>query len=52
MMFIRIGKPDYSCQDFIFDILDRLEDEDIIDADSGDYKTNKGAIKVKRESWQ
>lgn len=45
-------RPDYSCQDFILDILDRLEDEDIIDADNGDYKTNKDAIKAKRESWE
>ncbi|KAK2801101.1 hypothetical protein FQN49_008917 [Arthroderma sp. PD_2] len=49
---VRNEEADYSCQDFVFDILEKLEDENIIDADIGDYKTRKNALKAKRESWQ
>ena len=49
---VRNEQSDYSCQDFILDLLDRLEEEDIIDANSGNYRRNKDAIKAKRESWQ
>ncbi|PGH36929.1 hypothetical protein GX50_00163 [[Emmonsia] crescens] len=48
---VRNEEFDYSCQDFVLDVLDRLEEEDIIDADSGDYKSNKNSLKSKRESW-
>lgn len=45
-------KSDYSCQDFVLDVLARLEDKGLVDADSSDYKTNKDAVQAKRESWQ
>lgn len=49
---IRNEESDYSCQDFVLDVLERLEDEDIVDANNLEYKSNKDAIKAKRESWQ
>ncbi|KKZ60490.1 hypothetical protein EMCG_04854 [[Emmonsia] crescens] len=44
-------KSDYSCQDFVLDILERLEEDEIIDV-SGNYKKNQDALKAKRGSWQ
>ncbi|OAX83194.1 hypothetical protein ACJ72_02449 [Emergomyces africanus] len=45
-------ESDYCCQDFVLDVLDKLEEDDIIDVDSGDYESNKAAIQEKRESWK
>ncbi|KAK2734485.1 hypothetical protein FQN55_002655 [Onygenales sp. PD_40] len=49
---VRNDKSDYSCQDFILEILERLEEEHIIAAEDGDYQRNKSALAAKRESWQ
>ncbi|KAK2780745.1 hypothetical protein FQN53_001013 [Emmonsiellopsis sp. PD_33] len=49
---VRNDKSDYSCQDFILEILERLEEEHIIAAENGDYQRNKNALTAKRESWQ
>ncbi|KAL3474336.1 hypothetical protein BJX99DRAFT_260443 [Aspergillus californicus] len=49
---IRNHEADYSCQDFVLDVLNRLEEELIIDKNSVDYKSKRDALKAKRESWQ
>ncbi|OJD20254.1 hypothetical protein ACJ73_08413 [Blastomyces percursus] len=49
---VRNETADYSCQDFVLDVLERLEDEGVIGAKDDDYKKNKDTIKAKRESWQ
>ncbi|KAK2813704.1 hypothetical protein FQN50_000102 [Emmonsiellopsis sp. PD_5] len=51
-MPIHNDRSDYSCQDFVLEILDKLEGEGIIDRENDDYQNNKGALKAKRESWQ
>lgn len=49
---IRNSEADYSCQDFVLDVLNMLESEFIIDGNSADYKSKRAALKAKRESWQ
>ncbi|PGH02731.1 hypothetical protein GX51_04465 [Blastomyces parvus] len=49
---VRNETADYSCQDFVLNVLNSLEDEGMIDAEDGDYQKNKNIIKAKRESWQ
>ncbi|PGH13675.1 hypothetical protein AJ79_03524 [Helicocarpus griseus UAMH5409] len=49
---VRNEEADYSCQDFVLDVLERLEAEGIINGENGDYKRNKEIVKTKRESWQ
>lgn len=49
---VRNTESDYSCQDFVLEVLDRLEREGVIDAGSIDYKTKKDMLKAKRESWK
>lgn len=48
---VRNGESDYSCQDFVLEVLDRLEESGII-LNGGDYQSNKEAVKAKRESWK
>ncbi|BCS29498.1 uncharacterized protein APUU_71068S [Aspergillus puulaauensis] len=48
---IRNEERDYSCQDYVLDVLGRLEGEGIVDARDGGYLRNKDVIMGKRESW-
>jgi hypothetical protein len=48
---IRNDLADWSCQDYVLSILDRLKDASIIDEVDGEYIMNKEAVAVKRESW-
>ncbi|KAJ5780245.1 hypothetical protein N7457_005405 [Penicillium paradoxum] len=48
---IRNELADWSCQDYVLDILKRLERALIIDATDGEYIMNSEAIAAKRESW-
>lgn len=48
---IRNEERDYSCQDYVLDVLGRLEGEGIVDASDGEYVRNKDVIMGKRESW-
>ncbi|OGM48782.1 hypothetical protein ABOM_003056 [Aspergillus bombycis] len=48
---IRNDLADWSCQDYVLDILDKLEDVLIIDAKDAGYVSNKEAVAAKRESW-
>lgn len=48
---IRNDISDYSCQDFILEVLDKLEQNGII-VDTADYRGKKRTIKEKREAWQ
>ncbi|KAF3020005.1 hypothetical protein E8E15_007202 [Penicillium rubens] len=48
---VRNEESDYSCQDFVLEILDRLEEKGII-LNGRDYQNNKEAVKAKRESWK
>ncbi|KAJ5611503.1 hypothetical protein N7528_008608 [Penicillium herquei] len=47
---IRNDLADWSCQDYILDVLDRLEEAFIINRDS-EYTENKKKVAAKRESW-
>lgn len=49
---IRNDESDYSCQDFVLDVLEKLEEQNIIDGASDEYQRNKAAIVAKRESWK
>ncbi|EFQ97901.1 hypothetical protein MGYG_00938 [Nannizzia gypsea CBS 118893] len=49
---VRNEESDYSCQDFILDVLGRLEAAKIVDAGDADYQRNKGVVRSKREAWQ
>ncbi|EGD84523.1 hypothetical protein H112_08230 [Trichophyton rubrum D6] len=49
---VRNEEPDYSCQDFVLDVLEGLERADIVDAENPDYQRNKGIVKAKREAWK
>ncbi|EFE42344.1 hypothetical protein TRV_02950 [Trichophyton verrucosum HKI 0517] len=49
---VRNEELDYSCQDFVLDVLEGLERADIVDAGNPDYQRNKGIVKAKREAWQ
>ncbi|KAJ5383819.1 hypothetical protein N7517_001730 [Penicillium concentricum] len=42
---------DWSCQDYVLDILERLEDAFMIDATDNDYIIKREAVAAKRESW-
>ncbi|KAJ5958916.1 uncharacterized protein N7479_006066 [Penicillium vulpinum] len=42
---------DWSCQDYVLDVLKRLERALIIDTTDGDYIINRQAVAAKRESW-
>ncbi|KAJ5481553.1 hypothetical protein N7475_000365 [Penicillium sp. IBT 31633x] len=48
---IRNDMADWSCQDYVLDILTRLESALIIDATDVDYIRNRQAVAAKRESW-
>ncbi|KAL3467179.1 hypothetical protein BJX64DRAFT_249003 [Aspergillus heterothallicus] len=48
---IRNDEAGYSCQDYVHDILDRLEDNLIIDPTDGAYERNKRLVAGKREAW-
>ena len=48
----RNEEANYSCQDFVLDVLGGLEEKVIVDAGSVDYQHNKDVVKKKRESWQ
>ena len=48
---VRNEESNYSCQDFVLEVLERLEDEGII-IDRGDYQRKMETIKAKRESWK
>ncbi|PGG95464.1 hypothetical protein GX51_08238 [Blastomyces parvus] len=48
---IRNEVSDYSCQDFILEVLDRLETSGAI-PDNADYQTMKRILKEKREAWK
>ncbi|KAL4947380.1 hypothetical protein BDW69DRAFT_190244 [Aspergillus filifer] len=49
---VRNGEPDYSCQDYVLDLLAKLEKEFIIDRSNDDYRRKKAALAAKRESWE
>ncbi|EEQ28166.1 hypothetical protein McanMca71_005865 [Microsporum canis] len=51
-MPVRNENPDYSCQDFVLELLEGLEDEGIINAENNDYQMNMNVLKAKREAWQ
>ena len=42
---------DWSCQDYVLELLDRLETAGIISATDEEYAKNKKAVAAKRESW-
>ncbi|KAL4879326.1 hypothetical protein BJY04DRAFT_193744 [Aspergillus karnatakaensis] len=48
---IRNHIADYSCQYFVLDLLDRLEEEGIVDGEDNEYKRRKEMLRAKRESW-
>ncbi|OQE37828.1 hypothetical protein PENCOP_c009G02057 [Penicillium coprophilum] len=48
---IRNELADWSCQDYVLDILRRLERALIINATDGNYIRNKEVVAAKRESW-
>ncbi|KAL4928766.1 uncharacterized protein BDV17DRAFT_291394 [Aspergillus undulatus] len=48
----RNDESDYSCQDFVLDVLVRLEHASVIDATKNGYMSNKATLKAKRESWE
>lgn len=48
---IRNDLADWSCQDYVLAILDRLEGASVIDATNDEYVTNKRTVSAKRESW-
>lgn len=41
--------PGYNCQDYVIELLDALEEEEIIDGKDKDYKKNKDKAKAKVE---
>ncbi|KAL4914311.1 hypothetical protein BDW62DRAFT_145115 [Aspergillus aurantiobrunneus] len=49
---IRNDEADYSCQDFVLDVLERLERQLIVNRANSDYRRNKAALSAKRQSWQ
>ncbi|KAG5208239.1 hypothetical protein GTR04_5783 [Trichophyton interdigitale] len=49
---VRNEEADYSCQDFIIDVLEKLEQANIVNAEDPDYQRNKGIVKAKREAWK
>ncbi|OJD12982.1 hypothetical protein AJ78_06497 [Emergomyces pasteurianus Ep9510] len=51
-MTIRNDSADYSCQDFILELLNTLEEEAIIDPTNADYADSKQILRQKREAWQ
>lgn len=42
---------DWSCQDFVLEVLVKIEEARIINRYDADYRRNKAAIAAKRESW-
>ncbi|CAG8935744.1 unnamed protein product [Penicillium salamii] len=48
---IRNDVADWSCQDYVLVVLDRLEDGLVIDGRDSDYIRNKAVVAAKRESW-
>ncbi|OJD26247.1 hypothetical protein ACJ73_02383 [Blastomyces percursus] len=48
---IRNEVSDYSCQDFILEVLDKLETNGVI-PDNADYQSKKRVLKGKREAWK
>ncbi|KAL2800112.1 hypothetical protein BJX66DRAFT_332257 [Aspergillus keveii] len=48
---IRNDEADYSCQDYVLDVLGRLEEHGIIDPANEEYKRNKMAVVAKQQSW-
>ncbi|CAG7974180.1 unnamed protein product [Penicillium salamii] len=48
---IRNDVADWSCQDYVLAVLDRLEDGLVIDGRDSDYIRNKAVVAAKRESW-
>ncbi|KAL5333218.1 hypothetical protein BJX70DRAFT_403825 [Aspergillus crustosus] len=50
-MPIRNENPDYSCQDYVLDLLELLEDKGIVVA-TLEYKDRKRVLAAKRQSWK
>lgn len=50
-MHVRNEDADYSCQDYVLDLLKVLEEQGIIDSTDANYTANKDAVIAKRESW-
>ncbi|KAL4800898.1 hypothetical protein BDV19DRAFT_352300 [Aspergillus venezuelensis] len=48
---IRNHEPDYSCQDYVLDVLANLVREAIVDKTNNGFSTNLEGLKSKRESW-
>jgi hypothetical protein len=48
---IRNDLADWTCQDYVLEVLANLEEALIIDATDGDYIMKRGAVQAKRESW-
>ncbi|KAJ5727399.1 hypothetical protein N7493_005219 [Penicillium malachiteum] len=48
---IRNDLDDWSCQDYVLNIVDRLEEALILNPEDKDYIRNKEAVAAKRESW-
>jgi hypothetical protein len=48
---IRNEEADYSCQDYVLDVLLRWEEHGIIYAEDEQYKRKKAAVAGRRESW-
>ncbi|KAF3480371.1 uncharacterized protein GIQ15_05718 [Arthroderma uncinatum] len=47
---VRNEVSDYSCQDLVLDVLEKLEEQGLVDADE-QYMKNKETVISKRESW-
>ncbi|KAJ5109277.1 hypothetical protein N7456_005952 [Penicillium angulare] len=48
---IRNDLTDWSCQDYVLAVLDRLEEASIINTMDGNYIRRKEEVAAKRESW-
>jgi hypothetical protein len=48
---IRNDEADYSCQDYVLDVLGKLEEHGIIEPANKEYKRNKMAVVAKQQSW-
>ncbi|RDW81312.1 Terpene cyclase family member [Aspergillus mulundensis] len=49
---IRNEEADYSCQDYVLDVLSNLEREGVVDGKDEGYVVNKEVVVAKRESWE
>lgn len=49
---IRNAVADYSCQDFVIELLNGLEEDGIIDSSSEDYVKSRQDLGRRREAWQ